>query len=190
MFDDETLSDIVIKTSDNKSYSAHKFVLAARSPVFAAQLTTMKLSESSNDEDAGEEASEDIISSDFDSTVMWQVLRFIYCLKVENLNEIAHSLILAAEEYKLKALKEICVKGIISTLTTDNVFNALKISEQVSDAKRLFEKCLDFIINNFPAVSATKEWKEFSKNKMLNWFIIELVQRSNGPNTYVITSQV
>ena len=67
------------------------YYIAARSPVFLAMLTNnMK------------ESKDNFVNiPDYDSGLMSEVLRFIYCNKVENLTSIAHKLIYAAENYQL-----------------------------------------------------------------------------------------
>jgi speckle-type POZ protein len=114
---------------------AHKNILAARSPVLYAMLSGDM-----------QEAQEDFVRvPDFDSKVMKEVLRFIYCTQVENLDHISRDLIYAAEKFHIEELKEICMSNIIETLSTENVVDSLMISERLSNTKKIFVKCLDVI---------------------------------------------
>lgn len=136
MFESKDFVDFLLKSSDGKLFDLHKVVISARSPVFYAMLR-------SNMEESKKNFA---FVPDFDSTTMKEVLRFIYYNHVENLPEIATELIYAAEKYQLDELKEICVKTIIATLSTNNVIDALIISDRVSNMNGLFEKCFDLIV--------------------------------------------
>lgn len=83
---------------------------------------------------------------DFNSIVMKEVLRFIYCNSVENLEVIAGELIYAAEKYQLEGLKEICLNFIMPSVSIGNVLDFLIISDQISKADKLFDKCIDLTI--------------------------------------------
>lgn len=133
---DETFTDFQLKTNDGEVLKAHKVVLATRSPVFHAMLT--------KDMQEAREGCANV--PDFDSKIMKEILRFIYCHDVGSVDEIARDLIYAAEKYQLDELKKICLASIIKLLSIENVVGALVISDQVSEAVYLNEKCLDLII--------------------------------------------
>lgn len=136
MFECELFNDFELRTNDGKVLKAHKVILVARSPVFFAMLTT--------DMQESKENSTNV--PDFDSMIMNEVLRFIYCNQVKNLKEIAHDLIYAAEKYQIEGLKAICLDSITSTLNVGNVIESLVISERVSKTGELFHKCVDLIV--------------------------------------------
>lgn len=135
MFESELFTDFKIKVKGGGILKAHRSVLATRSKVFASML--------SNDM---KEANEGIVNvPDFNMTTMKEILRFIYCNKVENLDEIARNLIYGAEKYELEGLKKICIDSIIKTLTVKNVIPSLVIADRVSESGKLYEKSLEFI---------------------------------------------
>lgn len=135
MFENESLSDFKINSGDDKTLVAHKVVLAARSPVFYAMLTNDLI-----------EAKESVVNvPDFDSKVMKEVLRFIYCNTVEGLTGTAPDLIYAAEKYQIEDLKNICIETLTATVTVSNVLKSLVIADQV-DSEALFNKCLKVIV--------------------------------------------
>jgi speckle-type POZ protein len=136
MLDDELFVDFRIKSSDGEILKAHKVILAARSPVFVAMLSNEM-----------QEAQENITTvPDFNAKILRELLRFIYTNKTENLDEMAHELIHAAEKYQLKELKNKCVASIVSTMTTENVIESLMISELIPDTEKVFNKCADFLL--------------------------------------------
>ena len=136
MFGDRHLADFELKTSDGESLKAHKVILAARSPMFYAMLTT-----------AMKEAKENYtIIPDFDSFVIEEVLRYIYYNEVENLDEYVGELVFAAEKYQLDGLKKLCVDKIILSLTKENVLEWLENADRLTKTGKLFKKCLNLII--------------------------------------------
>lgn len=138
MFDDNLFTDFTLTTNDGEAFTAHKIVLAARSPVFLAMLTT----------DMQESKKSAVNVPDFDSETICELLRFIYYYEVEDLENVAHKLIYAVEKYQIEDedLKKMCVDSIVSSLTTENVLNSLIISCRVSETDNLFDECVDFII--------------------------------------------
>jgi speckle-type POZ protein len=135
MFENSDLIDFKLKASDSEVLYAHKFILAARSPVFYGMVTSeMK------------EANEGVVDvPDFDLMIMKEVLRFIYCNEVEKLEEIAEDLIVAADNYKLEHLKSMCIESLAPKVTHDNVCQMVALSQRVSNASKLFDSCLEVI---------------------------------------------
>lgn len=130
MFITEDFKDCELHTSDGIVLKCHKPILAARSPVFEAMFAS---------------GMNEVKIKDFDSKTIDQLLRFAYCLDVEGLDIIAGDLILAAEEYEIKELKEMCVNSLIVNLNQDNVFDSLIITEKISESKNLLDDCLKII---------------------------------------------
>lgn len=86
-----------------------------------------------------------VFIKDYYSNIMIEVLRFIYCSEVENLDVIAADLISAAEKYELDGLKEICIESLIKTLSVENVLKYLTIADRLGASKKLFNLCLNVI---------------------------------------------
>jgi BTB/POZ domain len=136
MFENEALSDFQIEANDGVMLQCHKVILAARSKVFFAMLM----------QDMSEASTGLVKIKDFDSKIMKEVLRFIYCNEINDLSENAWELIYAAEKYDLKGLKKMCFKSIIETLTYENVLKALLVAHQIEDSESLYVECLKMII--------------------------------------------
>lgn len=136
MFEEDVLADFEICTSDRQLLKAHKAILAARSPVFHAMLRS----------DTQEAQIRSVKIMDFDSMVIRELLRFIYCDKVEGLRKVDRELVFAADKYQLDDLKKLCLDSITSTLDLDNVLESFEVSYHVSDAEHLMESCLDMIV--------------------------------------------
>lgn len=115
---------------------AHKAILIARSQVFLKMLTT----------DMKEAASSSVDVPDFNSIMMRELLRFMYCGEVEKLEEIAKDLIFAAEKYQIPQLKEKCIDQLVSKLAKENVLDALIIADRVSDSEKLLKHSITVFV--------------------------------------------
>lgn len=136
MFEEGKLADFLIRTRDGKILRAHKVVLAARSPVFYQMIT------------AGLKPSRDNVAriADFDSTVMKEALRFIYCCEVENLPEIVYDLHQAAGKYDLQSLKQLCVDFIYDNMKPRNVAEALAWIDNEAGTEKIFDRAVNLAI--------------------------------------------
>lgn len=95
MFENDAFTDLELKANDGQIFRVHKAIIAARSSVFYAML----LNEASDDQDF-------VDVPEYDSRVLEEVLRFIYCNEIEEFEEIAADLLSAAEKYRIEGLKE------------------------------------------------------------------------------------
>jgi BTB/POZ domain len=126
-------SDLEILTKDNQTIKAHKNILAARSPKFFEILTADK----KNDKIPS------VVNAEFDSKTVMEVLNFIYCAKVDNLEAYSYSLIFAAERYQLDELKNICMLSIINRITPKNLLDCFLIAHHISGCDELFSRCIE-----------------------------------------------
>jgi speckle-type POZ protein len=76
---------------------------------------------------------------------MKEVLRFIYCNEVENLDEVAGELIVAADKYQLEELKPICIESLLPKLNDKNVCKLLMLSQHISGSSILSDACSEVI---------------------------------------------
>lgn len=136
MFDETKFLDIEMKCNDGEILKAHKAILASRSTVFYAIFSNCPK----------QPHNQTIEILDFDSTVMKEVLRFIYCTDIENLEKISRRLIFAAEKFQLEGLKKICIENIVANLSSKNVIRCLRLADRITKADRLFDECLETAI--------------------------------------------
>lgn len=133
-FNSEDLSDFSIVCSDEVTLPAHQVVLAANSDVFKAMLEA-QLTES-------EENS--VTIDDVDSETMLELLRFMYCGKVENHKVIITKLLHAADKYAVEKVKEICGSAMAKELSVETVmeFCAHAYRYRMSN---LLSECFKFV---------------------------------------------
>jgi speckle-type POZ protein len=112
----------------------HSVILAGQSPVFHAMFNS-KMKESQT---------KTIKISDIDATVLLEMLRYVYTGRVENLEANTSSLIMAAEKYDMKDLKNLCTSSLIKSLSTANIFDTVNLADRCNDKFLLYE-CIEFI---------------------------------------------
>lgn len=135
MFDGELFCDFHLRMMDGETLKASKLILSARSPVFLKMLTT----------DMEEASTNSVDIPDVDSQTMKELLRFIYCYKVQELNEVVSDLLIAADKYQIAELKTICVDHITENLSQDNVVDVLVMTDPMSDVDKMFACCINVV---------------------------------------------
>jgi speckle-type POZ protein len=133
LFETKDFSDITIICSDKK-FLAHRCILAERSSVFKAMLTT----------EMTEKKLSKIVIEDIDDATMQELLRFIYTREVQNLETLAPKLLYAAEKYDLYELKSICASHLTEEVSEKNVFENLVLADRHNE-QQLLTVCMEFI---------------------------------------------
>lgn len=152
LLDSGVNSDIKFEV-DGEVFAAHKLVLAARSPVFKAQLFgVMREKESSV-----------IQVKDIEAPVFKAMLYFMYrdCLPEEcelsgsssptTCTVMAQHLLAAADRYGLDRLRMICESKLCQEVNVETVATTLALAEQHHSAQ-LKAVCLKFVAANLAAV--------------------------------------
>jgi hypothetical protein len=129
-------SDVKFRASDNELIPAHKNILSASSDVFKAMFS----------HDGTTENETGIIeSSDMNSEILKEMVRFIYCeaffQKLESAKEQEIELYNAAEKYHLESLKKICLNSIYRRLDVINVLDFVEFAE-LFNLGELFSCCI------------------------------------------------
>lgn len=134
-------SDITV-TCEGVEISAHKVILAARSPVFNAMFNhNMRESETKA-----------LNIEDLDMDTVKDMLRYIYAGKIENLNTRSPRLLEAADKYQLSELKEICEEMLCSSLTVETCLECLVLADmhnaadlKAASVRFIVEHSIDFV---------------------------------------------
>ena len=141
-------NDLEIHVNDS-IFPAHKFVLAAGSPVFAAMLQS---------EDFTEQKTNILKIYDLEPPVVKEMLRFLYTGRVEKMDELAVGLLMAADKYMIDLLKTQCQAALIQTVTVDNCCQFLALADSYS-ASQLKTVATRFVMQDPAEVSTTVGWK-------------------------------
>ncbi|XP_065200076.1 speckle-type POZ protein B-like [Planococcus citri] len=147
LLEDQKLTDVVLSVG-GKEFRAHKAILAARSPVFAAMF----------EHNMKEKRLNKVVITDVTDEVLREMLRFIYTGKVQNLATMADSLLAAADKYDLERLKVMCEEALCGSMTTDNAANILILAD-LHNAEQLKAQTIEYINSHASEVIDTASWK-------------------------------
>ena len=148
---EEKFADFVFKV-ENEKIAAHRVILAARSPVFAAMFQ----------HDMQENKTNETEITDVTPAAFKAFLQFIYTGHCE-VESLAEELLVAANKYDVQDLKQICAKELRMQLTVDNAVRLLVLSD-LHQSEDLKDGAIRFINKNAPAVRKTPTWTDFTKS--------------------------
>ena len=142
LLNDIELSDFTVVVDDHE-FRVHKSVLAARSPVFRAMITS----------DMKEKKESKVVLHDFDKEVFEQFVHFLYTGKALKVKQMAQKLSQIADFFDVPDLKVVCAQTLFSELTEDNVIEALKFGETFG-IRELVVNAIDYIGDNCEKVKS------------------------------------
>ncbi|XAR49601.1 hypothetical protein NMG60_11032854 [Bertholletia excelsa] len=129
--------------------SAHKAVLASRSPVFRAML----------ENEMEESLSGTIKISDVSYDALRSFVHYLYTAEACLDEQMACDLLVLAEKYQVKHLKTYCEKFMMSKLNWENALLSFAFAHQ-HNAKSLLDAALLLIMDNMDKLSKREEYKE------------------------------
>lgn len=148
LFRSGKFSDLKIKLS-NREFDVHRCILSSVSEVFERMFSSDMLETRSNT----------LEINDISDEICYEMLRFIYCRQVENLEANALDLLYAADKYAIEDLKLLCIQTLIETFTFESAAEML-IRANIYNSKLLKDNLLLFIKNYSREVFATEQWKQ------------------------------
>ncbi|XP_055950859.1 speckle-type POZ protein B-like [Argiope bruennichi] len=136
---------------------AHKNILCARSPVFAAMfLSPMK-----------ESVTNEVDIVDISPSVLRDMLTFIYTGKSRNMTvSSAGDLLFVAEKYQIQYLKTVCCSYMKSNISVENAMKIFMLGDMYDQDLKVF--ALQFIctkFNEFSDLEQLEDWKLLLKEK-------------------------
>ena len=140
-------SDVTIFVQESQ-FQSHKVILSARSPVFAAMFQNETKENQTNAVDI----------PDVDRETFGALLRFIDTGHVDNLEEVAEELFVAADKYQFAQLKMMCEEQMYRKLSTENAPKFLVLAD-LHTAHHLKDQCIEFINRNSSDVVKTESWE-------------------------------
>ncbi|XP_047052139.1 TD and POZ domain-containing protein 1-like [Lolium rigidum] len=154
MFDNQDLTDVSFDVG-GEIFSAHRLVLAARSPVFKAELYGLMVVTS-------------MTIQDMEASTFRSMLHYIYQGSLPNAdrNDVSSTmaqyqhLLVAADRYGLHRLKKNCEDSLCASgIVIDSVVSLLELAEDHACLK-LKTGCLDFLadVENFKMVATSAEY--------------------------------
>ncbi|KAF7011187.1 hypothetical protein CFC21_025520 [Triticum aestivum] len=156
MWKDGQEADVTFSVCD-QLFHAHRCLLAARSPVFKAELLGPMM----------EKSTQSIKAVDIEPPIFEALLHFVYTdsipddeLSVDGKSARLQHLLVAADRYGLDRLRVLCESKLCESIDVETVATTLVLAEQ-HHCKDLQEACVEFIAprNVLPAVMATDGFK-------------------------------
>ncbi len=141
--------------------SAHRSVLAARSPVFAAMFRN-KMAECKNGV---------VEMEDLDPDVLESFLKFLYSGKITNLSEKNVSILFStSDKYDVPCLQQQCSEWIIEHLTLQNCIGFMQLAD-THNCNYWKNSVVEFIVGH----TSVFEREEWSQLKGLNAKLVNFV---------------
>lgn len=154
-------ADVVFKVQE-ESFRAHRIVLAARSPVFKAELYGP----------FGDKNRRVILVEDMHPDVFRALLHFIYTDSLPAMDgvdggeskEMIKNLLVAADRYGVERMKLVCASMLSKRLDADSVSATLALADQYN-CSELRGACIRYIIssNSMDEVVASRGYKELKR---------------------------
>lgn len=127
VYEDDTLKSLkdIQFIIGNQSLGAHRAILAAKSKVFLEMF--------SNDTKEKQEGVVEIKDSKFE--VFEAFLKFFYTSKIDNIKELGTEMLILADKYQVKDLKEKCENYLSQTLNKNNAVHCLMMADKYNCQK-------------------------------------------------------
>nr|XP_029723524.1 speckle-type POZ protein-like isoform X2 [Aedes albopictus] len=165
MLTDEKYTDVTVVVGE-RQIRAHKVMLAGHSPVFEAML-----------EADMQESSQNVIKiDDFDYEVVLEMMTYIYSNSSPNIENLAGSLLRAADKYNLGKLKTLCVQTLCDKVSVDTAveYQALAVLYNAAQLQRI---AAAFIADNILNVQKTDDWQ-----RMVQMFSLSYICQKDKQN--------
>jgi len=153
LFESDKFSDVILGCN-GAEFSAHKAILAARSPVFTAMF----------EHEMEEKKQNRVEIIDMEKEVLSEMLKFIYTGKSSNLEKMPGELLAAADKYDLERLKMMCEESLCATLSNETAAEILILADMHS-AHQLKIHAIEYINSHATDVMETTGWKEMITNQ-------------------------
>lgn len=152
--DDHSTSDICFVVNDQE-IKAHKSIVSARSPVFAAMFSA----------DMKEKLTHRVDIQGIEPNIFKAILLFLYTDQVQLTKANGADLLAAANQYSIPLLKARCEEYLYSqNLTTENCAERLILAD-LHNAPHLKRKAEDFIrLGRHKEVMKTEGWKKMKQS--------------------------
>jgi speckle-type POZ protein len=133
------------------TFNAHKLILAARSPVFAAMFSNYTLENTTNVIEINDLCPETIQS----------MLEYIYTGKVNDIKNSTVELYRCADKYQLEDLRLQAEMALMNSISTETSAEILLLADQ-HHSKDLKARVIQFIVSgNLKAITQTEGWHKY-----------------------------
>lgn len=142
------LTEVQLRLSCLEPMKAHKEILAARSPVFAAMFNS----------NMSEKQKNEVVIRDMSHHVLSELINYIYTDKANFPRTMGFELMAAADKYDLPRLKAACERAIFRSISVETAIDTLILADK-HNANQLKTHTLRFIGTNADDVLKTSKWR-------------------------------
>ena len=144
-------NSIESEDESTSTFNAHKLILAARSPVFAAMFSSHNLENTKN-----------IIEiNDLRPETIRSMLEYIYTGKVNDIKNSTVELYRCADKYQLEDLRLQAEMALMNSISVDTSAEILLLADQ-HHSKELKSRVIQFIVSgNLKAITQTEGWHKY-----------------------------
>ena len=162
LINDKKSADCILQAGD-RTWQVHSNILAARSPVFAKQLSELSskdlatdpvdkvpVDEVPSDQDQKslrKESIQKLVITDLPSETVEKLLHYIYTDNSENVDMFSQTLLAASDQYQLPGLKLHCEKHLGENISPLNVAEILLLSDHYK-CETLKKTALAYCVEN------------------------------------------
>ena len=162
LINDKKSADCILQAGD-RTWQVHSNILAARSPVFAQQLSELSskdlatdpvdkvpVDEVPSDQDQKslrKESIQKLVITDLPSETVEKLLHYIYTDNSENVDMFSQTLLAASDQYQLPGLKLHCEKHLGENISPLNVAEILLLSDHYK-CETLKKTALAYCVEN------------------------------------------
>ncbi len=159
-----TFCDVELKAQENR-IPAHKNVLASATPYFDAMFSRQF-----------EETNARLVEvKDVSFVGLKNVVDYIYTAKIKITFKNIEDILPAAHMLQMTDLVEECIEWMLCRITKNSCFNFLQFAEKYN-IETIEDAITDFVLENFKAVSETKEFTEISKEALCRYLSSDVLK--------------
>ena len=164
-----SMSDVTIVVDDGRRIPAHKVILAARSPVFAAMF----------EHGMRENVENEVHIDDIDGEVIDKMLEYIYTGQLNGvISTVVDRLLVVADKYDHRELKSLCEEKLLDNLTADNAWDLLVVAK-MHGAEELKAAAIDVVLQKHGTkITKTAGWKKLLDNKDFHPIVEDIMAAS------------
>ncbi|XP_055349752.1 speckle-type POZ protein-like [Paramacrobiotus metropolitanus] len=133
LYHSREFADFTLLSNDGQAIPVHRGILSAHSPMFALIF---------DEEEADASATREM--ADLNGEVLDILLEFIYYSGVERVEPVAEPLLVAAANYEIDDLKDICEGHLVNAVNSKSAARLLVLAEEY-ELETLEKACMEFI---------------------------------------------
>ncbi|XP_038065075.1 gigaxonin-like isoform X2 [Patiria miniata] len=182
LFNNTRLSDVTLKVGPYL-FHAHKLILCAWSEVFRAQMNDRWSSSSPNDEPQVHTLNEHEACEEY----FEDFLRFFYTEEVNLDEDSVFCILILADKYMVRDLKDVCEKYLLALLETSTApfVDAMKSLKLAEDLSRVEQKSFSLLENHFHMWTTDDD-----AVPTLYWFDAELLEKVLQSSNLVVPNEL